>query len=108
MAKDTNNPPDRVRNDPEPGPPPGLRAEQRDTEEQLEQAEPSHDPAVDWEREEQEQLPPRGTGSQTNQAHDRQRRPQASMAKPDREAIPAPNREGEQSGGNRGPSNDNR
>ncbi len=58
---------DRGRNSPEPGPTPGTRAEQRDTEEQLAAADARGGAATAFERDEQENLPPRGAGSQYNQ-----------------------------------------
>ena len=66
MPKSPFKPSDRGRNNPEPGPTPGTRAEQRDTDEQLAAAEAGDD-ATAFEREEQEHLPPRGEGSQHNQ-----------------------------------------
>ena len=107
MAKSTTKPSDRGRNNPEPGPAPGGRAEQRDTKEQLRAGTAvSDDPALEFEREEQERLPPRGTGAQDNQGGNR-----GQTARPDQpsDEAPAPAvSEGEQSGGTRGPSNDNR
>ena len=107
MAKSTTKPSDRGRNNPEPGPPPGGRAEQRDTAEQLESATPvAPDPAVEWEREEQERLPPRGTGAQDNQGGNRTDTPRGDVPS---DPVPAPAvSDGEQSGGTRGPSNENR
>jgi len=67
MPKSQVKPSDRDRNRPEPGPTPGTRAEQRDTEEQLESADSRGGAATAFEREEQEKLPPRGAGSQHNQ-----------------------------------------
>lgn len=67
MPKSPLKPSDRSRNDPEPGPIPGTRAEQRDTDEQLAAADAGGDGATAFEREEQEKLPPRGEGSQHNQ-----------------------------------------
>jgi hypothetical protein len=114
MAKTTLKPSDRGRNNPEPPPPPGTRAEQRGTLEQLEN-DPvrGDDPAVEWERSEQERLPPRGAGSQQNQgeakgpsiadlplhqtAEGRENAPAAAAVVP-----------GLQSGGTRGPSNQGR
>jgi hypothetical protein len=66
MPKSQLKPSDRGRNNTEPGPTPGTRAEQRDTDEQLAAAE-TGDEATAFEREEQEHLPPRGEGSQHNQ-----------------------------------------
>jgi hypothetical protein len=71
MPKSQVKPSDRGRNQPEPGPTPGTRAEQRDTEEQLESAETRGDTATAFEREEQDKLPPRGAGSQRNQGPDK-------------------------------------
>src|SRR4051794_21784146 len=106
MAKSTTKPSDRGRNNPEPGPPPGGRAEQRDTAEQLESATPVHDPAVAWERDEQEHLPPRGTGAQDNQGDNHRDMPRGDQ--PSDGAPPPAVAEGDQSGGTRGPSNENR
>ena len=58
---------DRGRNTLEPGPAPGTRAEQRDTDEQLVSAHARGDEATAFERDEQEKLPPRDQGSQHNQ-----------------------------------------
>ena len=66
MPKSQTKPSDRGRNAPEPGPVPGTRAEQRDTDEQLAAAETRGDSATAFERDEQENLPPRGAGSQHN------------------------------------------
>jgi hypothetical protein len=70
MAKVHPKPSDRGRNSPEPGPTPGTRATQRDTDEQLAPAQ-AGDEATAWEREEQEHLPPRGAGSQHNQGEEK-------------------------------------
>ena len=67
MPKSQLKPSDRGRNSQEPGPTPGTRAEQRDTDEQLVSAQASGDDATAFERDEQEKLPPRGQGSQHNQ-----------------------------------------
>ena len=67
MPKSQLKPSDRGRNALEPGPAPGMRAEQRDTDEQLVSAHSSGDDATAFERDEQEKLPPRGQGSQHNQ-----------------------------------------
>jgi hypothetical protein len=105
MTRSHPKPSDRGRNSPEPGPPPGTRAEQRDTEEQLETAHGTTDEALAWEREEQEKLPPRGEGSQHNQGADAG--PTVASGSPRSEDVPtiAP---GLQSGGTRGPSNQGR
>jgi hypothetical protein len=71
MTKSLVKPSDRGRNTPEPGPTPGTRAEQRDTDEQLAAAPEAGDDATAFERDEQENLPPRGEGSQHNQGMDR-------------------------------------
>lgn len=117
MTKPHPKPSDRGRNSPEPGPAPGTRAEQRDTEEQLLTAPEGGDEALAWEREEQEKLPPRGEGSQHNQGEDRgpSLRESAPRAEsPVEEEVrgsgaPAGSPAAEfHSGGTRGPSNDNR
>src|SRR5437867_10354610 len=103
MAKSMIKPSDRGRNNPDPGPPPGGRAEQRDTAEQLQQATPvAPDPAVEWERDEQELLPPRGTGSQDNQGGNRYAGPRPEG--PGDEAPPPaePRRRGSAARGERG------
>lgn len=107
MAKSLTKPSDRGRNSPEPGPAPGGRAGQRDTAEQLRNATPvPPDPALEWERDEQDRLPPRGTGSQDNQGGNKFDTPRGETAS---DEVPAPAvSEGDQSGGTRGPSNENR
>jgi hypothetical protein len=107
MARSTTKPSDRGRNNPEPGPPPGGRAEQRDTGEQLRNATPvPPDPAVEWERDEQDRLPPRGTGAQDNQGSNKYDEPRGDVPA---DEAPAPAvSAGDQSGGTRGPSNENR
>ena len=102
MTRSYPKPSDRGRNSPEPGPPPGARAEQRDTEEQLETGRATTDEALAWEREEQEKLPPRGQGSQHNQGADAG--PTVVSGSPRWEAAPAAVPPGLQSGGTRGPS----
>ena len=84
----------------------GLLA-QRDTAEQLQNARPvAADPAVEWERDEQDRLPPRGAGSQHNQGRDRVDEPRGETPA---DGAPAPEvSAGDQSGGTRGPSNENR
>lgn len=67
MPKSQLKPSDRGRNSHGPGPTPGTRAEQRDTDEQLAAADARGDAATAFERDEQEKLPPRGQGSQHNQ-----------------------------------------
>jgi hypothetical protein len=67
MPRSQLKPSDRGRNTLEPGPAPGTRAEQRDTDEQLVSAHARGDDATAFERDEQEKLPPRGQGSQHNQ-----------------------------------------
>jgi hypothetical protein len=117
MAKPHPKPSDRGRNSPEPGPTPGTRAEQRDTDEQLAPTRGSDDEALAWEREEQEKLPPRGAGSQRNQGQDKGPRlhetaPRAESPadeEPSTVAAAAGSPAAEfHSGGTRGPSNDNR
>jgi hypothetical protein len=111
MQKDNPKPSDRGRDNPEPGPPPGSRAIQRDTSEQLESAPAGGDPATEFERSEQTHLPPRGTGSQHNQGADHGptvaevKQPSPDRSADARDLGPEP---GLQSGGTRGPSNDNR
>lgn len=113
MAKNLIKSSDRGRNSPEPGDPPGSRASQRSTEEQLAAPEPSavSDPAVEWERSEQDKLPPRGQGSQQNQGEERGpmigegATGPADVGGSVATGAPAP---GLQSGGTRGPSNQNR
>jgi hypothetical protein len=107
MTRSYPKPSDRGRNSPEPGEPPGTRAEQRDTEAQLETGHATLDAALAWEREEQEKLPPRGQGSQHNQGADAG--PTVASGSPrseDATATSAP--PGLQSGGTRGPSNQGR
>lgn len=104
MAKPLTNPSDRGRNNPEPGDTPGTRAEQRGTSEQLGGVAVADDPAISWEREEQDRLPPRGEGSQHNQGEEKQ----AIVAEvpPEAAADDADvDRDGLQLGGTRGPSN---
>jgi hypothetical protein len=117
MTKAHPKPSDRGRNSPEPGPTPGTRAEQRDTEEQLESAHSSGDDALAWERDEQEKLPPRGLGSQHNQGNDKGPRLHESVPRAESPADEEPAAIGApagspaaefHSGGTRGPSNDNR
>jgi hypothetical protein len=103
MAKPTTKPSDRGRDNPEPGPVPGTRAGQRGTAEQLAGTAVLDDPAVEWERSEQDKLPPRGTGSQHNQGDE------AAPAVEEPEAAPAVTDDtGLQQGGNKGPSNEGR
>ena len=110
MAKSTSKPSDRGRNNPEPGPAPGSRALQRDTATQLDEGHSGGDPATRWEREEQEHLPPRGTGNIHNQGEDHGPTvAEVHDITPERSADardigPEP---GLHSGGTRGPSNDN-
>ena len=118
MTKAHPKPSDRGRNSPEPGPTPGTRAEQRDTDEQLSTRTSPGDDATAWEREEQEKLPPRGAGSVHNQGEDKG--PSLHEAAPRTESRvdedtrpiplgPAGTPAAEfHSGGTRGPSNDNR
>jgi hypothetical protein len=105
MTRSHPKPSDRGRNSPEPGPPPGARAEQRDTEEQLETGHGTTDEALAWEREEQEKLPPRGAGSQHNQGADAGPTVSSGSPRSEEPALIAP---GLQSGGTRGPSNQGR
>jgi hypothetical protein len=70
MPKSQVKPSDRGRNTLEPGPTPGTRAEQRDTEEQLAGSD-SRGGATAFERDEQEKLPPRGEGHQHNQGQEK-------------------------------------
>jgi hypothetical protein len=103
MSKPHPKPSDRGRDNPEPGPPPATRAEQRDTAEQLENDCSPADGPLAWERGEQEKLPPRGEGSQHNQGDERG----PTLRESDRPTEPptAGGREpGLQSGGNRRPS----
>jgi hypothetical protein len=104
MTRSRPKPSDRGRDNPEPGPVPGTRASQRDTEEQLAAAHRGDD-ATEWERSEQENLPPRGEGSQHNQGRDRSE----TLATRHVSGGPEPSADaaGLQSGGNRGPSNQN-
>jgi hypothetical protein len=121
MAKVHPKPSDRGRNSPEPGPTPGTRAMQRDTDEQLSPT-AEGDAATRWEREQQENLPPRGEGSQHNQgddkgptlhdgstrvesAADEEIAPEEIRTLHDAAGTPAAEFH---SGGSRGPSNDNR
>jgi hypothetical protein len=111
MAKSTSKPSDRGRNSPEPGPTPGTRAEQRDTTPQMTSGQPSDDPALEWERSEQEKLPPRGTGNIHNQGEDHE----ATIVEAhgmNRDSMDAGGENldlaGTHTGGTRGPSNDNR
>ena len=109
MANDRplSKPSDRGRDNPEPGPVPGTRAVQRSTAAQLEDHDPGGDPATEWERSEQDKLPPRGAGSQHNQGDDRE----PTVAEVGEDALEAPDvpadnsRDGLQLGGDRGPSN---
>jgi hypothetical protein len=111
MTKNNPKPSDRGRNNPEPGPVPGSRALQRDTSEQLASSPQDGDPATEFERSEQAHLPPRGTGSQHNQGPDHGptvgevKQPSPDRSADARDLGPEP---GLQSGGTRGPSNDNR
>lgn len=104
MAKPTTKPSDRGASprNPEPGGPPGTRATQRGTKEQLDAGPEGGDPATAFEREEQEKLPPRGDGSQHNQGEDHGARVQDKPegVADEGELVGA----GRQSGGNRGPS----
>ena len=98
---------DRAGSRSDPGPPAGGRAEQRGTVDQLgPEAARRHEPSTEWERNEQERLPPRGTGGQDNQGRGRQQGP--LPATPGNEEGPPASKEGVQSGGMRGPSNENR
>jgi hypothetical protein len=106
MTKPHPKPSDRGRNSPEPGDTPGTRAGQRDTEEQLEAGHRTSDPALAWERDEQEKLPPRGEGSQHNQGADAG--PTIESGSPRREETGGEPVVGAHTGGTRGPSNDNR
>jgi len=85
MPKSQLKPSDRGRNTPEPGPTPGTRAEQRDTDEQLAAAGASGDTATAFERDEQEKLPPRGAGSQHNQG--RSKGPRLNETAPRTESL---------------------
>jgi hypothetical protein len=111
MPKNNPKPSDRGRNNPEPGPTPGSRAIQRDTTEQLDASPEGRDRATEFERTEQTHLPPRGTGSQHNQGEDHGptvaevKQPSPDRSADARDLGPEP---GLQSGGTRGPSNDNR
>jgi hypothetical protein len=111
MQKVNPKPSDRGRNNPEPGPTPGSRAIQRDTSGQLDSSPQGGDPATEFERSEQEHLPPRGTGSQQNQGDDHGPTvAEVTQPSPDRSADardlgPEP---GLHSGGTRGPSNENK
>jgi|SRR4051812_36251915 len=121
MAKVHPKPSDRGRNSPEPGPTPGTRASQRDTDEQL-GAGGGGDEATAWEREEQERLPPRGEGNQHNQGAEKGPTLHAANPRTDSPADEEISREEIDaghvnagtpaaefhSGGTRGPSNDNR
>ena len=118
MAKEQTKPSDRGRNTPEPGPFPGHRAEQRDTEEQLRERVPpagvegiggegeGADQPLGWQWSEQERLPPRGEGSQQNQGEDRQTTP-AQASEPEGPVAQGVTPPGMHTGGTRGPSNDN-
>ncbi len=106
MTRPHPKPSDRGRNSPEPGPPPGARAQQRDTEEQLETGHRTADEALSWEREEQEKLPPRGEGSQHNQGADAG--PTVASGSPRAEDVAITAVSGLHSGGTRGPSNQGR
>lgn len=105
MAKPTTKPSDRGRNTPEGGPPPGSRAGQRSTVEQLEEGQVSDDPALQFERDEQERLPPRGTGAQQNQGRDHGPTVASSGKREPTTDVPVGDDDGLQSGGTRGPSN---
>jgi hypothetical protein len=110
MAKPLTKPSDRGRDNPEPGDTPGTRSSQRGTVAQLEREEPGGDPAVEWERSEQDKLPPRGAGSQRNQGDDKEPTVaevgEDAVAGPD---IPAATSDaGLQLGGDKGPSNQGR
>jgi hypothetical protein len=104
MAIGTTRSSDREGTNPEPGPQPGGRAEQRGTAEQLDSAAAPGDPAVDWERDEQERLPPRGAGSQANQGTGKPTSAGRADEKPVDDSSAPGSSEGEQSGGTRGPS----
>jgi hypothetical protein len=103
MAKTQGKTSSRGREGPEPGPPPGGRAEQRSTREQLPDSSAGGDPATAWEREEQEHLPSRSTGSQRNQGADKQTQGEEPDERAESDAAPS-SLEGEQSGGDRGSS----
>ena len=111
MQKSNPKPSDRGRDNPEPGPPPGSRSIQRDTTEQLQADHPTGDPATEFERTEQDHLPPRGTGSIHNQGEDHGptvaevKEPAPERSADARDLGPEP---GLHSGGTRGPSNENR
>ena len=107
MAKPHPKPSDRGRNSPEPGPTPGTRSEQRDTEEQLAAARATGDEPLSWEREEQEKLPPRGEGSQHNQGSDKGATLRSGAPRAEDAPTTVPST-GLHTGGTRGPSNDNR
>jgi hypothetical protein len=102
MAKQTTKPSDRGLDNPEPGPTPGTRAEQRGTAGQMDEGVVSNDPALAFEREQQEHLPPRGEGSQHNQGAEHG---VTVRAKPEEPRERPRNDAGLQSGGDRGPSN---
>ena len=107
MPKNYPKPSDRGRNSPEPGPTPGTRSEQRDTDEQLAMGHSTDDEALSWERDEQENLPPRGEGSQHNQGGDKGPTLHETTPRKDDPMPPVPPGEFHM-GGTRGPSNDNR
>jgi hypothetical protein len=113
MPKSEVKPSDRGRNQAEPGPTPGTRAQQRDTDEQLAAAKDGGDGATAFEREEQEKLPPRGEGSQHNQGpakgptlHETEPRVESPVDEEIRRSdAPAGTPDAEfHSGGTRGPS----
>jgi hypothetical protein len=106
MTKPHPKPSDRGRNSPEPGPTPGTRAEQRDTDEQITPTSASGDQALAWERDEQEKLPPRGAGSQHNQGEDKGPTLHAGPPRVEEPLASVPPA-GLHTGGTRGPSNDN-
>jgi hypothetical protein len=66
---------------------------------------PGGDPATEWERSEQDKLPPRGAGSQHNQGEDRE----PTVAEVGEDAVAGPDLpigagDGLQLGGDRGPT----
>jgi len=111
MTKAHPKPSDRGRNSPEPGPVPGTRAEQRDTQDQLSHAPEAGEEALVFEREEQEKLPRRGEGGQHNQGRDKGptiHDAGAGVPVSAEEAGSGPGPADLHSGGTRGPSNQNR
>ena len=105
MTKPHPRPSDRGRENPEPGPAPGTRAAQRDTDEQLAAHHDAGQDALEWERAEQERLPPRGEGSQKNQGEARgpSIHDASSPRRDDDTASPPTDLDGLHSGGNRRP-----